>query len=100
MASAAPAGMPFDARELGESDDFVEYWLHLTLEPEELPPGGDLRGSFAWKTEIVRSVPNRREVVLDGSHRPCDPWFRSRATCTFCTLRTPLASRACRGWTQ
>ena len=52
MASAPPAGMPFDARELGESDDFVEYWLHLTLEPEELPPGGDLREALQARCAV------------------------------------------------
>ena len=62
-------------------------------------PGGERIG-LSWKTEIVRVLLNRDEVFHDIQHRPCDPWYRSHAVCTFCTLLTPLASIACRGWTQ
>ena len=60
-------------------------------------PGGDII-RFAWKTEIVRNLPNAEEAFFDATGHKCDPWFRSGATCTFCTIRTPLASLACRGW--
>ena len=60
-------------------------------------PGGEHIG-FRWKTEIVRLFDYPHEHFHDADDKPCDPWYRSHATCTFCTLRTPLSSIACRGW--
>ena len=59
-------------------------------------PGGDLL-DFKWKTEVVRSAPASADVFYDAGARRCDPWYRSHATCVFCTLRSPRTYYACRG---
>ena len=88
--AAAPAGMPFDARELGESDDFVEYWLHLTLEPEELPPGGDLREALQARCAVCMAYARQ---WCDGYIWQRDPF--TLVPCPDVTVGPGGAARPC-----